>query len=93
MMQAADVSFRRDVMAAISKSGCNLGTCHGNATGKGGFKLSLRGQDPAWDYAALTRDISGRRVNTFAADESLLLLKGINKMAHEGGKRLTPGGW
>ena len=43
-------SFRTDVMAALSKAGCNLGTCHGNATGKGGFKLSLRGQDLDLDF-------------------------------------------
>ena len=91
--QAAGPSFRTDVMAAISKAGCNLGTCHGNATGKGGFKLSLRGQDLDWDYAALTRDAAGRRVNAFAPDESLLLQKGVNKLAHEGGKRLDAKGW
>ena len=43
-VQAAP-SFRNEVMAAVSKAGCNLGTCHGNATGKGSFKLSLRGYD------------------------------------------------
>lgn len=86
-------SFRNDVMAAISKAGCNLGTCHGNATGKGGFKLSLRGQDIDYDFTALTRDISGRRVNAFSPDDSLILVKGINKLAHEGGKRMDAGGW
>lgn len=86
-------SFREDVMAAISKAGCNLGTCHGNATGKGGFKLSLRGDDPAYDYAALAREISGRRVNAFAPERSLLLAKGSNQLAHEGGKRFDPNGW
>src|SRR5688572_7446800 len=40
----AEISFRNDVMAVISKAGCNLGTCHGNANGKAGFKLSLRGE-------------------------------------------------
>ena len=90
---ASGPSFRTDVMAAISKAGCNLGTCHGNATGKGGFKLSLRGQDLDWDYAALTRDAAGRRVNVFSADESLLLQKGANKLAHEGGKKLDAKGW
>ena len=39
-------SFSADVMAVLSKAGCNAGTCHGNQNGKGGFKLSLRGQDP-----------------------------------------------
>jgi len=86
-------SFRNDVMAAVSKAGCNLGTCHGNATGKGGFKLSLRGQDLDLDHTALTRDVSGRRVNAFAPDASLILLKGTNKLAHEGGKRMDPQGW
>ncbi|MCW0219319.1 MAG: DUF1549 domain-containing protein, partial [Prosthecobacter sp.] len=80
-------------MAAVSKAGCNLGTCHGNATGKGGFKLSLRGQDIDYDFNALTRDVSGRRVNPFSPDESLILVKGINKLAHEGGKRIDPKGW
>lgn len=86
-------SFRTDVMAAISKAGCNLGTCHGNATGKGGFKLSLRGQDAEWDYGALTREAGGRRINLFAPESSLILEKGANKLAHEGGKRLDPKGW
>lgn len=90
---AAPPTFREDVMAAISKAGCNLGTCHGNATGKGGFKLSLRGEDPGFDFAALTREVSGRRVNAFEPERSLLLAKGSNQLAHEGGKRLDPLRW
>ena len=82
-------SFRRDVMAAVSKAGCNLGTCHGNANGKGGFKLSLRGEDPAGDYRILTRDVTGRRVNVQAPAESLLLRKPTMQAAHEGGQRFT----
>ena len=31
---SASVSFRNDVMAVISKAGCNAGTCHGNQNGK-----------------------------------------------------------
>lgn len=80
-------------MAAISKAGCNLGTCHGNATGKGGFKLSLRGQDIDYDFRALTRDVSGRRVNVFAPESSLMLMKSTNQLAHEGGKRIDAKGW
>jgi hypothetical protein len=90
---AAVPSFRNDVMAAISKAGCNLGTCHGNATGKGGFKLSLRGQDIDYDFKALTRDVSGRRVNVFAPESSLMLMKSTNQLAHEGGKRIDAKGW
>ncbi|GEP43425.1 DUF1549 and DUF1553 domain-containing protein [Brevifollis gellanilyticus] len=93
LSSAEGPSFRNDVMAAMSKAGCNLGTCHGNATGKGGFKLSLRGQDIEYDFAALTRDVSGRRVNAFSPEQSLILAKGTNQLSHEGGKKLDPKGW
>ena len=74
-------------MAVISKAGCNAGSCHGNATGKGGFKLSLRGQDPDLDWQALTRDQEGRRVNLLQPENSLILLKPTAALAHEGGQR------
>jgi len=64
-------------MAVLSKSGCNLGTCHGNA----------RGQDPAGDFTVLTRDWSSRRANLSEPDQSLMLLKPTQQIAHEGGKR------
>jgi Protein of unknown function (DUF1549)/Protein of unknown function (DUF1553)/Bacterial Ig-like domain (group 2) len=89
IMTAAEISFRHDVMAVLSKSGCNLGTCHGNARGKGGFQISLRGQDPTADFAVLTRDLYGRRSNANDPDQSLLLLKPSMQMAHEGGKRFS----
>jgi hypothetical protein len=81
------VSFRNDVMAVVSKAGCNAGACHGNKTGKGGFKLSLRGQDPDLDYAALTHDLFARRTNPLDPDRSLILLKPTAQLAHEGGQR------
>lgn len=81
------VSFRRDVMAVLSKAGCNLGACHGNQNGKGGFKLSLRGQDPAFDYASLTKDESRRRVNLLEPESSLMLQKPAGQVAHQGGVR------
>jgi hypothetical protein len=84
---ADDISFRNDVMAVLSKAGCNQGTCHGNQNGKNGFKLSLRGQDPEFDHAALTRDTLGRRVNPQRPAESLILLKATAAMPHEGGRR------
>jgi hypothetical protein len=84
-----NVSFRSDVMAVLSKAGCNMGTCHGNQNGKAGFKLSLRGEDPEADYRALTRDMFARRTNPNAPDQSLLLLKATAQLAHEGGQRFT----
>jgi hypothetical protein len=89
-MQAADVTFDHDVMAVISKAGCNLGSCHGNATGKGGLKLSLRGQDPQFDYDALARQHNSRRVDLLDPANSLMLLKPTSQVAHLGGKRFRP---
>ena len=86
-----EVSFRNDVMAVLSKAGCNAGACHGNKNGKGGLKFSLRGQDPEADYLVLTRDIFGRRSNPFDPDQSLLLLKPTTQLAHEGGLRFKQG--
>ncbi len=88
---AEPIAFRREVMAVISKAGCNLGACHGNGNGKGGLKLSLRGQDPDLDWLALTRDQGGRRVNVVEPEKSLLLLKATAGVAHEGGKRFAAG--
>ncbi|HEV7866497.1 MAG TPA: DUF1549 domain-containing protein, partial [Chthoniobacteraceae bacterium] len=87
----AEGEFRTDVMAVISKAGCNVGGCHGNGNGKGGMKLSLRGQDPDLDWLSLTREQGGRRVNLLDPDKSLLLLKATSSIAHEGGKRFEPG--
>ena len=51
----------------IARAGCNAGACHGNLNGKGGFKLSLRGEDPAADRLTLTRDMFARRTDPFRA--------------------------
>lgn len=79
------VSFIQDVMPAMSRIGCNAGTCHGAAKGKNGFKLSLRGYDPIFDHRSLTDDLSGRRFNRAAPDRSLFLLKTSGVVPHVGG--------
>ena len=76
-------------MAVLSKAGCNAGACHGNANGKAGFKLSLRGEDPEFDFNALTHDQFGRRIDLMDPEQSLILLKPTAQLAHEGGKRFT----
>jgi len=88
---AAPVSFRNDVMAVLSKAGCNSGPCHGNRNGKGGFKLSLRGEDPDADYASMVHAVGGRRVNFTNPEDSLLLLKPTTAVPHEGQLRLEGG--
>src|SRR5438045_6338858 len=87
------VDFERHVVALFSKAGCNNGSCHGSFQGKGGFRLSLFGYDPAKDFATLTRDLMGRRIDTVEPDRSLLLLKAAGRMPHEGGVRVTPDSW
>jgi hypothetical protein len=81
------VSFRHQVLPLLTRSGCNAGACHGTPTGKNGFRLSLRGYDPALDIGSLTRDTQGRRLNVQDADQSLILLKPTVQVAHEGGRR------
>jgi hypothetical protein len=80
-------SFRADVGPLLAKAGCNMGACHGNLNGKGGFRLSLRGEDPAFDFQALTRDLSGRRLCRIAPEQSLIVLKPTGAIPHEGGLR------
>lgn len=82
--ETVEVSFRDEVMPLLSQGGCNSGPCHGNLNGKGGFKLSLRGEDASLDWKALTHGLAGRRVTPLSPDESLLLTKASGKVPHEG---------
>src|SRR6202011_5416876 len=84
-------SFRHEVIAALNVGGCNAGACHGTPSGKGGFKLSLRGFDPDADYIQLTRDVLGRRTDRQRADASLVMQKALVRVPHEGGQRFQPG--
>ena len=90
-MEGQPVSFVRDVMPILSHAGCNNGTCHGAAKGKNGFKLSLRGYDPDFDYELLIEDISGRRFNRAFPEQSLMLLKPTSEVPHKGGQVIVPG--
>jgi hypothetical protein len=85
----AVVSFRNQVVPVFTKLGCNAGGCHGKASGQNGFKLSLLGFDPAFDYAAVVQEARGRRVFPAAPDSSLLLLKGSATVPHGGGRRFA----
>lgn len=88
---APSIGFVREVEPILNRAGCSQGTCHGSAKGKNGFKLSLRGYDPAYDYQALIGDLSGRRFNRVVVDESLMLQKPLGDVPHEGGQALRPG--
>ncbi len=86
------VSFRNEVVPVLTKLGCNQGACHGGQLGKGGFKLSLLGFEPAPDHTAIVKSAEGRRVTPFAPEESLLLIKPTLEVAHGGGKKLDRDG-
>ncbi|MBI1831491.1 MAG: DUF1553 domain-containing protein [Planctomycetes bacterium] len=85
------VDFRTDVIAALSRAGCNQGTCHGSPNGKNGFRLSLRGFDPDVDLHTLTRGELGRRVDRQRPENSLFLLKATGSVPHQGGVRVRAG--
>lgn len=82
------VSFQTDVVPLLTKLGCNSGGCHGKATGQNGFKLSLLGFEPDFDYHAIVNESRGRRLFLAGPDRSLLLLKATGVLAHGGGVRL-----
>ncbi|MGH7224522.1 MAG: DUF1549 domain-containing protein, partial [Gemmataceae bacterium] len=85
---APRVSFANEVVPTFSKVGCNVGGCHGKASGQNGFKLSLFGFEPGEDYEYIVKEGRGRRLLVSAPDSSLLLLKATGQIAHGGGKRL-----
>lgn len=86
LTKAPPVSFTNEVMSVLGKSGCNSGACHGHNSGKGSFKLSLRGFNPAADRKMLL-DFA----DLDAPDQSYLLLKPTTQEPHRGGKRFGIG--
>ncbi|MFO0938618.1 MAG: DUF1549 domain-containing protein [Gemmataceae bacterium] len=87
--QTTPPSFRHDLIAVMNVGGCNMGACHGTPSGKNGFKLSLRGFDPAADFLQLTRDQFGRRSDAMRPEDSLTFVKSVGRVPHEGGIRFS----
>ena len=81
----AIVSYRHEVGALLSRAGCNMGACHGNLSGKGGFKLSLRGEDLGFDLLAMTRELQGRRLDLVEPGNSLMVQEAAGSIAARGG--------
>jgi hypothetical protein len=82
--------FKHEIMPLLSRMGCNAGACHGSANGKGNFKLSLRGENPAADFAEIAQNRKSKRLNVDDPDASFLLKKPAKLVEHEGGKRFAP---
>lgn len=85
------LSFARDILPILSRSGCNGGSCHAKPNGQNGFALSVFAYDPSSDYHEIVKDARGRRVFPSLPEESLLLQKATLAIPHKGGKRLEPG--
>lgn len=88
MGDSSPPSFVNDIEPILAKMGCSMGACHGALAGKGGFRLSLRGYDPAADFVSIARGALGRRVELADPGRSLLLLKPSMAVPHKGGLRL-----
>ena len=82
---ARPVDFDTEIVPVLTKAGCNAGACHGAAAGRGGFRLSLFGGDPAADYDAIVHELEGRRVNLARPGESLVLAKPTGDCSQHGG--------
>jgi hypothetical protein len=82
--------FANDIEPILTRYGCNAGGCHGKSSGQNGFKLSLLGFDPEFDYEAIVKEARGRRIFPAAPDRSMLLLKPTGQSPHGGGRRFTP---
>jgi Protein of unknown function (DUF1553)/Protein of unknown function (DUF1549) len=81
------IDFTQEVLPVLTKAGCNQGACHGGQHGRGGFRLSLLGYDPPFDYTQIVQSAEGRRVVLSDPERSVLLLKPSLQMEHGGGER------
>jgi hypothetical protein len=82
------VNFATEIVPILTKAGCNSGACHGAALGRGGFRLSLFGFDPGFDYTQIVQSNKGRRIVPNEPERSILLAKPALVMEHGGGERL-----
>lgn len=78
------LSFVKDVVPIFTMAGCAGSNCHGSVRGQNGFKLSLFGYEPEFDYKAI-----GPRIDLAHPENSLILTKPTFQVAHGGGFRFA----
>ena len=83
------VGFERDLLSILTTKGCNSSACHGSPAGQNGFRLSLYGSDPRFDYDMIVNQHGGRRISAESPEGSLLLAKPSFAIAHGGGQLMT----
>ncbi|MDA7618057.1 DUF1549 and DUF1553 domain-containing protein [Verrucomicrobia bacterium] len=81
-------SFVDDVQPILTKAGCNNGACHSKPGGRNGFELSVFGHAPELDYGEILHGARGRRIFPANPSKSLLLMKPMLQVPHEGGSPL-----
>jgi hypothetical protein len=92
METAQPINFPNQISPILTKLGCNSGGCHGKISGQNGFRLSLLGFEPEFDYMTLLKESRGRRIFPASPDQSLFLLKGAGVVPHGGGKKMDVNG-
>jgi len=85
------LNFANHVVPIFTKLSCSSGGCHGKIAGQNGFRLSLLGFDPVFDYDNLLKEARGRRVFPASPESSLLLTKMSGQAPHGGGKKTEVG--
>lgn len=85
------INFTNQIEPILTKLSCNSGGCHGKIAGQNGFRLSLLGFEPEFDYMTLVKEGRGRRLFPSAPDQSLFLLKASGTMPHGGGIKMKAG--
>ncbi len=85
------INFGNQVVPVLTKLSCNSGGCHGKIQGQNGFRLSLLGFEPRYDYENLLKEGRGRRVFPANPDASLVLTKATGQVPHGGGKKMEVG--
>ena len=78
-------SFVNDVAPIFTMGGCTGANCHGSIRGQRGFKLSLFGYEPQFDFEAILP-----RLDRTAPEKSIILQKATAQAAHGGGFRFAP---
>jgi len=85
---ALSPTFYHDIEPILARHQCNSSGCHGKAEGQNGFKLSVFGSDPDFDFGSIFLDSRGRRVMTEAPANSLFVRKMSGMISHGGGARI-----
>ncbi|MFN7733259.1 MAG: hypothetical protein ACK5OB_15290, partial [Pirellula sp.] len=82
--------FEEEILPILTRRGCNSGSCHGAAAGRGFLHLSLFGSNPTADHYALIEEFQGRRVRFADPESSLLGAKPTGRIAHGGDVVIDP---